>query len=67
MASGGKVIEREHVGSQYRASEYQVHRQLLDVLRTRDPEMAQIEMERHIQQTIDQLTAIKSSRGNSRF
>ena len=58
MASGGALIERENVGSQYRIEEYESHRRLFEALRTRDPEKAQHEMEHHVGATIDMLDGI---------
>lgn len=53
MASGGALIERENVGSQYRMQEYESHRQLYEVLRKRDPDAAQRAMEEHIGLTLE--------------
>jgi GntR family transcriptional repressor for pyruvate dehydrogenase complex len=58
MASGGALIERENVGSQYRREEYESHRRLFEALRTRDPEKAQHEMEHHVGATNDMLDVI---------
>lgn len=65
MAAAGEVIEREEFGHPYRAGEYESHRRLLDVLRTRDPFRAQAEMEEHIQKTVDLLVKIQSKRQNT--
>lgn len=64
MASGGALIERENVGSQYRIEEYESHRRLLEALRTRDPDKAQHEMEHHVAGTIDMLDGI-TQRGST--
>ncbi len=60
MVAAGEVIERDRVGYEYRAGEYKSHRELLDVLLTRDPVRAQIAMEDHIQITIDVLQRVQS-------
>ena len=64
MVSAGGVIEREEFGYQYRLGEYESHRALLEVLQSRDPLRAQLEMEAHIQKTVDLLIAIRSKPRN---
>ena len=54
MAKTGQLLE-EDAGDGYRASEYVSHRDLLHVLRRRDPARARIAMEDHIQQTLSGL------------
>lgn len=62
MTAAGEVIERVHAGSTYRRKEYESHARLLKVLRTRDPDAAQKEMEKHVQQTVDMLEKIRKTR-----
>lgn len=57
MASGGVLIERENVGSEYRIAEYESHKRLYEALKSRDPERVQHEMEEHIGLTLHQLGA----------
>ena len=66
MASAGEVIEHAHAGSRYRSAEVASHRRLLNVLRLRDPERAQREMEDHVDKTINQLRSIRNKRRQSR-
>jgi GntR family transcriptional regulator, transcriptional repressor for pyruvate dehydrogenase complex len=62
MKQAGAVIEREQPGSAYRIGEYESHRQLLDVLESRDPTQAALEMETHITKTVDALREIRAKR-----
>ena len=55
-----------HAGSRYRSAEVASHRRLLNVLRLRDPERAQREMEDHVDKTINQLRSIRNKRRQSR-
>ena len=61
MTSAGEAIERDHIGPGYRTEEFESHRLLLEVLRKRDPDLAQREMEDHITKTVDQLTSVRNS------
>jgi GntR family transcriptional repressor for pyruvate dehydrogenase complex len=62
MTSAGSVIERDQIGYEYRIGEYESHKQLFDVLQTRDPDRAQVEMEAHVTKTVDLLVAIQKKR-----
>lgn len=59
MVSAGEVIEREFMGPAYRTAEFESHRRLLEVFRTRDPDLARREMEIHISKTVDDLVAVR--------
>ncbi|MBV9675604.1 MAG: FadR family transcriptional regulator [Acidobacteriaceae bacterium] len=63
MVAAGEVIECEKVGYEYRMGEYESHRELLEVLLTRDSARAQIAMEDHIQITIDVLQRVQLQSG----
>ena len=60
MVAAGEVIEREEIGYPFRASEYDSHFELYQVLRSRNPESAQRAMELHIQKTADILELVRS-------
>jgi GntR family transcriptional regulator, transcriptional repressor for pyruvate dehydrogenase complex len=61
MSKTGKLLEAKG-GNEHRAHEYASHRDLLRVLRRRDPEAARTAMAMHIQQTMD---ALDNLQGNS--
>jgi DNA-binding GntR family transcriptional regulator len=52
------MIEDSDGGAQYRIQEYESHRDLLEVLRLRDPDKMQRAMEEHIGRTLEALKAI---------
>ena len=62
MAAAGEVIEREEFGQSYRNEECTSHCELFEILRKRDPLLAQTAMEEHIQKTVDRLESIRSLR-----
>jgi GntR family transcriptional repressor for pyruvate dehydrogenase complex len=61
MSKTGELLEKE-AGEGYRASEYKAHRDLLKVLRKRDPEAARKAMCGHIEQTLVDLEKILKKR-----
>lgn len=63
MAQAGQIIEDGEYSHVFRGSEYASHLRLYNVLKTRDPEAAQREMEDHITRTIRTLEQIRDSGG----
>jgi len=59
MSKTGKLLEASG-GNEHRAHEYASHRDLLRVLRRRDPEAARTAMALHIQQTMDALDSLQA-------
>ena len=57
MAKTGELLEQA-AGDGYRAREYISHRNLLRILRRRDPELAKSAMSAHIQETLDALDGL---------
>jgi GntR family transcriptional repressor for pyruvate dehydrogenase complex len=60
MSKTGELLETRG-GNKHRAHEYASHRDLLRVLRRRDPEAARTAMAIHIQQTLDGLDSLQKS------
>jgi GntR family transcriptional repressor for pyruvate dehydrogenase complex len=59
MSKTGRLLEAQG-GHSHRAHEYTSHRDLLRVLRRRDPEAARNAMAAHIQETMDALEAVQA-------
>lgn len=58
MAKTGELLENE-AGPGQRTREYASHRELLRVIRQRDPDVARQAMEEHIQQTLNGINRLK--------
>ena len=58
MAKTGELLENE-AGPGQRAREYASHRELLRIIRQRDPDVARRAMEEHIQQTLNGINGLK--------